>query len=105
MANKSVALHGIDDTNPVNTVEIQLSVSDNKWAKSEPNGASNVFKTSKGVWMRASTITTLFANDATTRVGQLKPMDPAGAKKGDKGRGDSFETAVTFGWLVTSVTT
>ena len=105
MANKSTTLHGVDDIDPSHTVDIVLSVPDNKWTKTEPNGASNIFKTKSGVWMRAVNVTTLFANDATTKVGQLKPLDPAGAKKGDKGDGSSFETAVNFHWTVTSVTT
>lgn len=103
MANKST-LHGIDTDDPSRTVTIVLSVPDNKWSKTEPGGASHIFKTKSGVWMKAVNVTTLFASDATTRVGQLKPLDPAGAKVKDKGRGESFETAVNFDWTVTTVT-
>ena len=104
MANKSLTLHGVDDVDAFHTIEITLSVADNKWTKTEPNNASDIFKTKTGLWMRAHTITTLFAADATTKVGSLSPLDPASARKNDTGAGKSFETAVTFRWTVTNTT-
>jgi hypothetical protein len=70
------------------------------WQAGEPGGTSNVFATKAGVWMRAVNITTLFKNDATTRVAQLTPLVPETAKPNDQGQGHNFETAVDFSWTV-----
>src|SRR5687767_6646108 len=90
MANSKVVLSGSNSDG--DQYSVSLTVSDNKWTKSEPSGANKVFATASGVWSRAVNITTLFKADGTTRVGQFTPLVPESAKKGDSGTGDSFET-------------
>lgn len=100
-ANSVVILKGTDvDSDPFT---VTLTISNNKWTKVEPNGANKVFKTAGGVWMRADNIVTLFKNDATTRVGQFKPLVPETAQQGQHGNGDEFETASSLSWTVDTV--
>jgi hypothetical protein len=72
----------------------------NSWVESEAGGASNVFTTKRGLWSRAVNVVTLFKNDNTTRVGQLRDLLPENARKGDTGGGSSFETGLNFRWTV-----
>jgi len=79
-------------------------VPNNKWTATLPAGADPIFKTKVGVWQRAVNITSLFKNDAHSRVGNLTPFVPESAKRGDIGNGKSEETGRNFSWSVDLVT-
>jgi hypothetical protein len=98
--NSFVSLRGVTRDGQNHTVTIVLQIEDTRWTANEPGGSSNVFLTKSGVWMRAVNVVTLFKNDATTRVGQLKPLVPENASQGQTGEGSSFELAVDFDWVV-----
>jgi len=72
----------------------------NKWTETEPGGASKVFTTKAGVWSRAVNIVDMNGPDGKSKIGQLHPLIPDSAKKGDTGRGESEELGVNFNWTV-----
>jgi hypothetical protein len=82
---------------------LDFLVPNNKWEAKFPDGTKPIFKTRSGLWQRVQNITTMYKNDATTRVGHLNPFVPESAKKGDSGKGKSEEAGEFFDWKVTAV--
>jgi hypothetical protein len=89
------------DTSDPNTVGITLSIATGTWSESEPGNRHHFFKTDKGKYfVVAPNLVILRDQNNTVRVGQLNPIQPQTAKKGDVGTGKSDETGVAFSWEV-----
>ena len=96
--NEVVTIKGTSvDGDPFKLV---LTVSDNKWTENEPNGASKVFTTKKGLWERAVNVVSLNKSDNITKVGHLNAIVPESVASGATGNGSPDEKATTFNWTV-----
>ena len=89
------------DTSDAKTVGITLILASNKWTKAEPGNDNHFFTTKNGVYVQvAPNLVILRDQNNKTRIGQLNPLTPAGAKKGDRGTGKSDEAGIAFSWDV-----
>jgi hypothetical protein len=89
-----------DDDVGRHTVSIQLIPNQLKWSKSEPGSASKIFKTVRGNY-GVTAPNYVYLNDGRgTNVGELHPLVPGTAKKGDTGNGKAYETGRIFKWQV-----
>jgi hypothetical protein len=83
-----------------------LTISDRKWAESEPNNASKVFNTKKGDWVLApagNVVNLLVKKGDPTTPGRLDGMVPTTVQSGATGNGRAFESGTTFNWTVSGV--
>ena len=89
------------DTSDTKTVGITLILTGNKWTKAEPGNDNHFFTTRSGLYVQvAPNLVILRDGNNRTRVGQLNPLNPASAKKGDHGTGKSDEAGIAFTWDV-----
>jgi hypothetical protein len=90
-----------DDTSDTKTFGLTLVLADKTWIESEPGSATHFFKTKKGVYVQvAPNLVILRDQGNNKRVGELSPLNPPTAKKGDKGRGKADEAGITFHWEI-----
>jgi len=92
--------HDFDDG--TKTVGINLVLKDKTWSKSEPGNRMAFLKTARGRYQTLPSPNIVQLLDANGNIaGQIEPLVPATAKRGDHGnKGKSFETGVTFDWKV-----
>ena len=96
----SIVGKNVDTTDP-DTVGITLVLGTKKWTESEPGDRHHFFTTKGGIYIQvAPNLVILRDKDNTKRVGQLNPIEPDKAKKGDKGTGKSDESGIAFNWEV-----
>lgn len=94
----TVSLIGKNTSDP-NTVGITLVLEGSNWNKAEPGNRSHFFTTKSGKYVSVANVVTLLDQNKT-RVGELSPLIPSKAKKGDAGNGTAFESGITFHWEV-----
>jgi len=96
----SIVGKNVDTTDP-HTVGITLSLATKTWTESEPGNRHHYFNTGGGVYIEvAPNLVILRDQDNKTRVGQLNPIEPDTAKRGDTGSGKSDESGIAFTWEV-----
>ena len=98
------------DSSDSNTFGLMLVVADKTWKVFEPGGRSHFFKTKSGKYVSVPGTNTVFlcnTQDVTSCVknkdsqaGNLSPLTPSSAKKGDHGSGFAEETGIAFSWEV-----
>jgi hypothetical protein len=92
------------------TFGITLDLNQKTWRESEPGNRQEFFKTKSGKYIAPATSNTVYLckieslveciKQADSQAGQLLPLNPDTAKKGDKGRGHAEETGKELEWEV-----
>jgi len=100
-ADEFVSIVAKDTTDPGKSCGITLYPATKTWTESEVGNAKHFYKTKKGKYQvaPAPNITELLDANGTI-AGNLENLNPETAKKGDKGHGKGFETAVVYDWEV-----
>jgi hypothetical protein len=68
----------------------------NNWSETEPDGATKIFTTKSGTYVRDGVTTTLMSG--ARRVGILNKFNPDTVKPGDHDHGLSDESGGAFNW-------
>jgi hypothetical protein len=96
----SIVGKNVDQQDP-KTLGLTLVLADHTWVESEAGNTNHYFTTKRGVYVQlAPNLVILRNSDSSVRVGQLNPLTPANAKKGDKGNGQADETGTAFTWEI-----
>lgn len=105
----SIVGKNVDSSDP-KTFGLMLTPATKVWQEFEPGNATHFFKTKRGVYVYIPGTKTVFLCNTTdlgaciktadSQAGQLLPIDPSSAKKGDHGTGEAEETGIAFSWSV-----
>lgn len=105
----SIVGKNVDSSDP-KTFGLMLTPATKAWQEFETGSATHFFKTKRGVYVYVPGTKTVFLCNTTdlgaciktkdSQAGQLLPIDPSSAKKGDQGTGEAEETGIAFSWNV-----
>ena len=105
----SIVGKNVDSSDP-KTFGLMLTPATKAWQEFEPGSSTHFFKTKRGVYVYVPGTKTAFLCNTTdlgaciktkdSQAGQLLPIDPSSAKKGDHGTGEAEETGIAFSWNV-----
>jgi hypothetical protein len=98
------------DSSDSKTFGLMLTLATKAWQEFEPGGATHFFKTKRGIYVYVPGTKTIYLCNTSdlgaciqtkdSQAGQLLPIDPSSAKKGDHGTGEAEETGISFSWSV-----
>jgi hypothetical protein len=98
------------DSDDPKTFGLMLTPATKEWQEFEAGSAAHFFKTKHGVFVYIPGTKTVFLCNTTSlaacikskdsQAGQLLPIDPSSAKKGDHGTGKAEEVGIAFSWTV-----
>lgn len=98
------------DSSDTKAFGITLVLADKRWIETEPGSISHFFQTKKGKFVFVPGTNTVFlcktetvlncAQMTNAQAGQLIPINPSSAHKGDTGTGQAEETGISFKWEV-----
>jgi hypothetical protein len=105
----SIVGKNVDSGDPT-TFGLMLTPATKAWQEFEPGSSTHFFKTKRGVYVYIPGTKTVFLCNTTdlgacvktkdSQAGQLLPIDPSSAKKGDHGTGEAEEVGIAFSWNV-----
>jgi hypothetical protein len=105
----SIVGKNVDSSDP-KTFGLMLTPATKAWQEFEPGSGTHFFKTKRGVYVYIPGTKTVFLCNTTdlgacikikdSQAGQMLPIDPSSAKKGDHGTGAAEETGIAFSWDV-----
>jgi len=105
----SIVGKNVDSSDP-KAFGLLLTLASKAWQEFEPGSATHFFVTKRGIYVYVpGTKTVLLCNttdlgacikNKDSQAGQLLPIDPSSAKKGDHGTGEAEESGIAFSWNV-----